>query len=71
MQDELSNQDFSLIENDEQFLDAYPPFKRGHYRPQPNVTPASYPCMIRQETIVDNPNGADEAVISIVYLSGE
>ena len=45
----------------------YPSAKRGEYRPQPNITPSSYPCMIREESIIDNPNGADEAIISIIY----
>jgi hypothetical protein len=65
---DLLAQDFTLIENKEQFLATYPPVKRGHYRPQPSATPAMYPCMIREEQIVDNPHGADEAVISIVFI---
>jgi hypothetical protein len=66
--DELLDQEFTLIENEEQFLEAYPPVKWGEYRPQPNARPSLYPCMIREEQIVDNPDGADEAVISIVFL---
>jgi hypothetical protein len=67
----LLNQGFSLFENKEQFLKAYPPLKWGEYRPQPNVTPASYPCVIREEHVIDNHHGADEAIISIVFISAE
>ena len=63
----LQEQGFNIVNNEEDFLKMYPSAKRGEYRPQPNIPPSSYPCMIREESIIDNPNGADEAIISIIY----
>lgn len=68
MKNILSEQEFIEVNNKEEFLAHYPPTKYGKYRPQPSCEPASYPCMIRQEQINDNPHGADEAVLSIIYL---
>lgn len=65
---ELIEQDYIPVENSDAFKKMYPESEYGIYRPQPNSTPSSYPCLVREECICDNPNGADTAVLSIIYI---
>lgn len=68
MIDFLKEQDYSLIENREKFLEEYPPLIKGEYIPQPNIVPERYPAMIRTEYLENNDYGADNLILSIIYL---
>ena len=63
----ITTDDYILIKSHEEFLEVYPPTKRGEYRPQPANSPDVYPCLIKQLAIMDNPNGADFAIINIEH----
>lgn len=54
----LEAQGYMHVLCEDDFKKMYPPTKRYEYRPQPNVRPASYPCMVCEEEIIDNPYGA-------------
>lgn len=68
LQNELVAQGFQRINNEEEFLVEYPKPLWGCYRPQPWATPEGYPVLMREEAVLDNPNGADHAILSFVYL---
>jgi hypothetical protein len=67
MLDELVAQGFSNLADETEFLAHYPEPLWGCYRPQPMCTPEGYPVLMREEAVLDNPNGADYAVLSFVY----
>lgn len=64
----LEDQDFFYVQSKEALLSMYPPVKFGFYRPQVTNEPVSYPCMIKQEGVVENVYGADEVYLSVVLL---
>lgn len=66
--DTLTAQGFTLLADETEFLAHYPEPLGGCYRPQPWRTPEEYPVLMREEAVLDNPNGADYAVLSYVYL---
>lgn len=70
MTNNLDLEEYDLFHNEEEFLNMWPPLKWGEYRPQPTEVPYQYPCLIRELYISNNNNGADDAVLSILYYKG-
>ena len=46
----------------------YPEEKYGEYRPQPWNDPDCYPFWFKELAVLNNPTGADHAMISYIYL---
>jgi hypothetical protein len=59
--------EYTMIENEEDFHGHYPREKEGHYRPQPWIKPDKYPCLFKELTIMNNPQGADHVILTYIY----
>ena len=64
---DAEDQSWEQFNSEEEFHAAYPPCKYGQYRPQPFYVPEKYPCLAYEVAVVDNPTGADHAVICFIY----
>lgn len=58
---------WTLLEKETDLDYHYPKEKYGEYRPQPWFKPERYPCYFRQEALINNSNGADDAILSYIY----
>lgn len=65
----LDLDDFKKYETEEDFLKDYPPKQYGKYRPQPWNEPYEFPCLVRDEGIMPNDNGADHVILSVIYFN--
>lgn len=68
---EVDLSEYTLIENENDFLKMWPPFEWGKYRPQPCENPYEYPCMVKEICIQESSNGSDYAILSILYFKKE
>ena len=61
--------EYTLLNSEEDLFAQYPKRRENmnEYRPQPWLGPDKYPCLFRQEAIINNPWGADHAVLSYIY----
>jgi hypothetical protein len=58
---------WTRLDSYEELLSFYPPLRYGHYRPQPHMTPYSYPCYFKEVAFHYISDGADEAVLAYIY----
>ncbi len=58
---------WTLLEKESDLEYHYPKPKWGEYRPQPWTEPHEYPCYFIEVVVMDNPNGADHAILAFIY----
>lgn len=61
--------EYRLLTAEEDLISWYPKRRENmnEYRPQPWNWPDKYPCLFKEEAIINNPWGADHAVLGYIY----
>lgn len=63
---DYQEQDWAILNSEEDFLAQYPQPEYGKYRPQPWAKPERYPCLFKEIARID-PRGADHAILAYIY----
>jgi len=66
--DFLQDQDYLLIQDEEQFNRMFPKGKKGEYCPEPFDKPDYYPCMAKPVKTVYNSYHNDEYIMEFIYI---